>query len=86
MGVKVTAGRGHGAMAKRGLDEVYKCVAIEGVGGVGVTQPVRADAFDNIVSLGGTPEDYADPPAIQHLSAPGPKYRLLRFCRSAPAD
>jgi hypothetical protein len=47
---------------------------------------VGADSLDDTGSLGGTPEDYADPPAVQRLSAPGPKYRILGFRRPAPAN
>src|SRR5260370_41049539 len=72
-------------MAKRGLDEVYRCAAIEGVRSVRMTEPVRTDSLDNPSSLSGPPHDDADPPAVQGLSAPGPKNRFLGFGRSTPA-
>ena len=51
-------------MAKRGLHEIDGCASIESMRSVGMTEPVRADSLDDTGSLGGTPEDYADPPAI----------------------
>lgn len=57
----------------------------ERVRSVGVTEPVRADSLNDTGSLGGTPHDDADAPAVQWLSAPGSKNWLLGLRRSAPA-
>src|SRR6266481_859798 len=72
-------------MAERGLHQVDRRASIESMRRVGVTQPVRADSLDDTGSLGGTPEDYADSPAVQSLSAPRTKNGLLWFRCSTPA-
>lgn len=71
-------------MAKRRLHQMDRRASIKGVRGVGVTQPVRADSLGNTGSLGGPANDDADPSAVQRLSGPGTKNRLLWFRRSTP--
>jgi hypothetical protein len=64
--VKVTAGRSHGAVAERGLDEVNGRPMVQRVAGVGVAEPVGANlvGFTNSSTPRDRPDDAPDPPAI----------------------
>jgi hypothetical protein len=84
-GVEVAAGGCHRAMAKGGLDEVDGRATVEGVGCVGMTQPVGADVGGNTRSFSSLAYDHADAPPVQPHSAPGGENRLLRARGVAPA-
>src|ERR1035441_3841861 len=55
--VQVSAGSGHGSVPERGLDEMDRGAAIEGVAGVGMTHPMGRDLLYKAGLLRGGIDD-----------------------------